>query len=163
MFQQTHHTPFGWVTVHSNGEAVTCLDFALDGSDDDSRADDVSRETWRQINAYCAGERRDFDLPLVPDASPALTRWLTTMRKINYGKTITYKDFARLADAPQAPRAAGSACARNPIPLIIPCHRVTRHDGSLGNFGALRALSPKDPRNLDLKQALIDHEARFSA
>lgn len=161
MFQETHHTPFGWLTVHSNGQAVNALDFALEGADDDQQADDVSRETWQQINAYCRGELMEFDLPLAPRASPALTRWLMAMRKINYGKTVTYKIFAELAEAPQAPRAAGSACARNPIPLIIPCHRVTRHDGSLGNFGALRELSPQDPRNLELKQALIDHEARF--
>jgi methylated-DNA-[protein]-cysteine S-methyltransferase len=163
MFQETHNTLFGWLTVHSNGAAVTYIEFALNGRDDTSKADDVSRETWRQINEYCAGTRHEFDLPLAPKASPALTHWLTKMQKIKYGKTVTYKDFAALADAPKAPRAAGSACARNPIPLIIPCHRVTRHDGSLGNFGAIRDLSPKDPRNLSMKQALISHESRFAS
>ena len=163
MFQETHHTSFGWITVHCNQSAVTSLDFILNGEDDDRLANDVSRETWKQINEYCAGTRQEFTLPLAPDASPALNRWLMEMRKINYGKTTTYKGFALLANAPLAPRAAGSACARNPIPLIIPCHRVTRHDGSLGNFGAIREISPKDDRNLRVKRALIDHEAKIAS
>ena len=163
MFQETHHTPFGWITAYCNQDAVTSLDFILNGADDDRLANDVSRETWKQINEYCAGNRQEFDLPLTPDASPALSRWLMEMRKINYGKTITYKGFAQLANAPQAPRAAGSACARNPIPLIIPCHRVTRHNGSLGNFGAIREISPKDVRNLNVTRALIDHEAAIAS
>ena len=84
------------------------------------------------------------------------------MRGISFGQTVTYKDFATMAGSPKASRAAGSACARNPIPLIIPCHRVTRHDGSLGNFGAIRHMNAKDPRNLSIKRALIDHEAKMS-
>lgn len=162
MFHETHDTPFGWLTVHCSDKAVTFIGFALSGRDETLNANDVSRETWRQINEYCQGKRREFDIPLSPQVSPALGRWLTNMRKISYGKTVTYKDFAVLAKSPQAPRAAGSACARNPIPLIIPCHRVTRHDGSLGNFGAIRGLSPTDAKNLALKQALIDHEKRYS-
>ncbi len=159
MFTETHQTPFGWLTIHANDQGVIWLDWDLDGSDNDHNANDVSRETWRQIHEYCRGNRYDFDLPLNPDATPTLTRWLMVMRGISYGTTVTYKDFAVMAGAPKASRAAGSACARNPIPLIIPCHRVTRHDGSMGNFGAIRYIDAKDPRNLAIKRALIDHEA----
>lgn len=160
---ETHHTPFGWITVHSTGEAVCSIKFSLNGKDDAHNADDVSRETWRQIKEYCNGTRQQFDLPLDPKTTPAQKRWLAEMQKIKYGKTTTYKGFAEMAQAPKAARAAGSACAKNPIPLIIPCHRVTRIDGDLGNFGALHDLTPKDPRNLRLKQALIDHEKQFAS
>jgi methylated-DNA-[protein]-cysteine S-methyltransferase len=162
MYQQTEHTPFGWLTVHANHGGVTRLDWDIEGSKDDTRANDVSRETWRQIHEYCGGLRQVFDIPLDPGASPALIRWLGVLRGVSFGTTVTYKDFANLAGVPKAARAAGSACARNPIPLIIPCHRVTRHDGSLGNFGAIRRFNPKDDRNLAVKRALIDHEARIT-
>ena len=161
MYQETHQTPFGWLTVHSNGQGVTHVDGALNGIDDDRQADDVSRETWKQINDYCSGRQKTFSVPLEPEASPALKTWLQVMRGINYGKTVTYQEFAKMAGTPKASRAAGSACARNPIPLIIPCHRVTRFDGSLGNYGAIRTLSPQDHRNLAIKAALIEHERRY--
>ena len=160
MYHQTDHTPFGWITVTCDDAAVTGLEFSIDGVRDDSRANDVSRETWRQIRLYCDGKLREFDLPLAPPVSRQLDHWLEALARVPYGETVTYGEFAKLGNMPRAPRAAGSACARNPIPLIIPCHRVTRHDGSLGNFGALRKLSPKDPRNLALKDALIRHECR---
>ena len=163
MHRQTEHTQFGWITVTCGDGAVTGLEFSLDGAPDDAGANDVSRETWRQIRLYCEGKLRRFDLPLAPPVSERLGRWLDALARVPFGETVTYKELARRGDMPQAPRAAGSACARNPIPLIIPCHRVTRHDGSLGNFGALRALSPKDPRNLGLKDALIRHESLMRA
>jgi methylated-DNA-[protein]-cysteine S-methyltransferase len=133
---------------------------AADGTNDTTNADDVSRETWEQINAYCLGRLMSFTVPLNPEGTPALKRWLGVMGNIAYGNTATYGEFARMAGSPAASRAAGSACARNPIPLIIPCHRVTRHDGSPGNYGGYRELSPVDPRNLALKEALIAHESR---
>ena len=162
MYRQTGNTPFGWITVTCDGSAVTGLEFSLDGTEDDSRANDVSRETWRQIRLYCEGKLREFDLPLAPPVSGRLGRWLKALARVPFGQTVTYGEFARRGDMPKAPRAAGSACARNPIPLIIPCHRVTRHDGSLGNFGAYRKLSPQDPRNLALKDALIRHESAMA-
>ncbi len=162
MFTETHQTQFGWLTVQTTDAGVMWLDWDINGQVDDRNANDVSRETWRQIREYCSGNRQSFDMPLTPKATPALARWLHVMRGINYGKTVTYKDFAVMAGAPKASRAAGSACARNPIPLIIPCHRVTRHDGSLGNFGAIRHMDAKDPQNLAIKRALIDHEASMA-
>ena len=163
MFSETHQTPFGWLTVHTSAKGVTWLDWDIQGQDDETNANDVSRETWKQIHEYCRGDRMDFDVSLDPEATPAHQRWLEVMRKIKFGSTVTYKEFAIMAGSPKAARAAGSACARNPIPLIIPCHRVTRHDGSLGNFGAIRHMNAKDPRNLAIKRALIDHEAKILA
>jgi len=160
MFRETRKCLFGWITVYSDGQSITRLDMAADGTNDTTNADDVSRETWEQINAYCSGRLTSFTVPLNPEGTPALRRWLEVMRKIGYGETATYGEFARMAGSPTASRAAGSACARNPIPLIIPCHRITRHDGSLGNYGGYRELSPVDPGNLALKDALIAHEAR---
>ena len=162
MFQETHKTPFGWLTVFANDDGVTSLNWDTDGQDDDRHANDVSRETWKQIDQYCRGQQREFTVPLDPQESVPLKQWLEVMRGIDYGTTVTYKDFAVMARKPKAARAAGSSCARNPIPLIIPCHRVTKIDGSLGNYGAIRRLNAKDPVNLGIKRALIDHEARMA-
>ena len=64
MFSETHHTPFGWLTVHANHNGVTFLDWDITGQDDDSNANDVSRETWKQIHQYCDGKRQHFDIRL---------------------------------------------------------------------------------------------------
>ena len=162
MYEMTDKTPFGNLKVRSNGEAVIGIEWAKNSSSNSDKADDVSRETWKQINEYCAGERMEFNLPLALMVSPSLKRWLEVLACVPFGTTISYKDLAKRAKKPDAPRAAGSACARNPIPLIIPCHRILRHDGQLGNFGAIRSLSPKDERNLSIKQALINHEAKYA-
>lgn len=161
MYHYIGNSPFGWIRITSSGDAVTALRFLGNEATPVNDGDDVSRETWRQIEAWCDGERIDFNVPLNPEVSPALSRWLGVLTGVPYGATVTYGELARRGGMPGAPRAAGSACARNPVPLIIPCHRVTRYDGSLGNFGGIEGFHIKDPRNLALKQALIDHEARY--
>ena len=84
------------------------------------------------------------------------------MATIPYGQVITYGEFARAAGKPRAPRAAGTACSTNPIPIIYPCHRVVRAGGELGNYGGGSQLHPTHPENLGRKQALIDLERRFA-
>ena len=161
MFQETHETPFGWLTVHCSDIAIIKISWSLKNQENNSHTNHVSRETWKQINNYCIGKTAHFNIPIAPEVSPSLLKWLEVMQKIAPGTTITYKGFANMANKPQAPRSAGSACARNPIPLIVPCHRVLRSDGSLGNYGAIRDISPQDNRNLRIKQALIDHEKQY--
>ena len=101
----------------------------------------------RQIRAYEAGERRAFDLDVrVPDSFTG--RVMEAMRAVPYGETRAYGDLARELDT--APVAVGRACARNPVPLVVPCHRVVAAEG-LGGFSA--------PEGLALKRRLLDHEA----
>jgi methylated-DNA-[protein]-cysteine S-methyltransferase len=161
MYEMAGNTRFGWIKITSTGKGLQNVRFLLDGASIQNNADSVSRETWIQIEAWCEGARRDFDLPLDLDVTPERRQWMKVLAKIPYGETVSYAEFARRWGNPKAARAAGSACSGNPIPLIIPCHRVTQRDGSLGNFGGIDGLSPKDPRNLELKQSLIDHEKRY--
>ena len=112
------------------------------------------------LESYLSGERRMFELPVMAEGkSEAGRAWLEVMAHIPYGRVVTYREFAAMAGKPQAPRAAGTACSSNPIPIIYPCHRVVRQGGALGNYGGGSALSPKHPENLARKQALIDLEA----
>ena len=105
----------------------------------------------RQLEEYFAGRRRDFDLPLDMRLAHGFRRHvLDELRDVGYGTTVSYSQLAEAAGNPRAVRAVGSACATNPIPIVIPCHRVLRSDGSLGGYGG----------GLHVKRALLDLEQR---
>ena len=159
----TCHTALGHMRAISDGRHLIRLDWDQQGFAAPDTPDDVSRETCRQLVAYLAGDLLAFDLPLRAEGkSDTARRWLDVMATIPYGTTMTYSAFATLAGKPQAPRAAGTACATNPIPIIYPCHRVVRSGGQLGNYGGGSALSPQHPDNLGRKQALIDLERHYA-
>lgn len=103
----------------------------------------------RQVGAYEAGDRRSFDLGVgFPDSFTGEV--MRAMAAIPYGERRTYGDLA--ADLDTSPIAVGQACGRNPVPVVVPCHRVVAADG-LGGFSA------GGDRHLDLKRALVAHEA----
>jgi methylated-DNA-[protein]-cysteine S-methyltransferase len=89
----------------------------------------------KQLNEYFAGERQHFDLPLHPIGTPFQVSVWNALAKIPYGATISYGEMARRIGQPQAVRAVGAANGRNPIPIVLPCHRVIGADGSLTGFG----------------------------
>lgn len=89
----------------------------------------------RQLLEYFAGERREFDLPLEPTGTEFQLEVLDELRKIPYGETTSYGEIARRIGRPRAVRAVGAANGRNPIPVIIPCHRVIGAGGDLTGFG----------------------------
>lgn len=106
----------------------------------------------RQLREYFAGRRRKFDVKLDLSAlTPFQRRVLDRCARIGYGRTKTYGQLAREVGRPNAARAIGGAMARNPLPLVIPCHRVVASDGSLGGFSADQGVS--------LKRRLLDMEA----
>lgn len=89
-----------------------------------------------ELNEYFAGERREFTVAIDMQLAHGFRHTaLNRLREIPYGETESYAEVAEAAGSPRAMRAVGSACANNPIPLIIPCHRVVRSDGSLGGYG----------------------------
>ena len=89
----------------------------------------------RQLSEYFAGSRRSFDLPLDLRLATGFRRTvLAHLPQIGYGHTESYAQVASAAGHPRAVRAVGSACATNPVPVIVPCHRVVRSDGSLGGY-----------------------------
>lgn len=110
-----------------------------------------------EIRAYFQGQTIEFkEVPrLAPAHSTDFARSVySALRTVGPGKTITYADLARRCGAPGASRAVGGVMARNPLPLIVPCHRVIRTDGSLGGFSA--------PGGVCLKQRLLGHETMIS-
>lgn len=103
-----------------------------------------------QLEEYFAGRRRHFEVPVDLRLSSGFRRVvLGHLTEIDYGRTESYTEVALAAGNPRAVRAVGSACATNPLPVVIPCHRVLRSDGSLGGYAG----------GLDIKRRLLDLEA----
>lgn len=94
-------------------------------------------EERRELEAYFEGKRDHFDVPVDWELTPAgfRNRALHAVARIPYGKTKTYAEIAKAAGNARAFRAAGTACGKNPIPLIVPCHRVVQSGGGIGNYG----------------------------
>jgi methylated-DNA-[protein]-cysteine S-methyltransferase len=106
----------------------------------------------RQLTEYLAGERHRFDLPLAPDGTDFQRRVWLALQEIPYGATRSYADLAAATGNPRAVRAVGQANRRNPIGVVIPCHRVIAADGGLGGYaGGL----PRKRRLLALEGVLI--------
>jgi len=106
-------------------------------------------EATSQLEAYFAGERTAFDLPLAPRGTPFQQRVWDLLRAIPFGETTTYGALATALGNPRTVRAVGLANGRNPISIVVPCHRVIGADGSLVGFGG----------GLERKRALLAHEA----
>jgi len=111
----------------------------------------VARRLQRQIADYFAGRPAGFDCPLdLSGVTPFRRRVLEACRRIPHGQCITYGDLARRVGRPRAARAVGGAMAHNPVPLVVPCHRVVASDGSLAGFSAREGIAMKH-RMLDLE------------
>jgi len=108
----------------------------------------VFADAHRQLDEYFAGERLEFDLPLDPVGTPFQQHVWKTLRTIAFGEVITYGDLALRASRPGAARAVGSANARNPLSIVVPCHRVVGGRGALTGYAG----------GLDRKQHLLAHE-----
>ncbi|WP_116198743.1 methylated-DNA--[protein]-cysteine S-methyltransferase [Amycolatopsis circi] len=92
-------------------------------------------EAAREIGEYFARNRRTFDVPLDLSLSRGFRRLVQThLPEIGYGETRSYRDVAELVGSPKAVRAVGTACATNPLPIVVPCHRVLRSDGTPGGY-----------------------------
>jgi methylated-DNA-[protein]-cysteine S-methyltransferase len=99
------------------------------------RAPTRLQDATRQLAEYFAGRRRRFDLPLDLRLAHGFRRAvLTQLARIGYGRTASYAAVAAASGKPKAVRAVGSACATNPLPVLVPCHRVVRSDGTLGGY-----------------------------
>lgn len=111
------------------------------------------QEAVRQLEAYFTGVRQEFDLPLHTEGTAFQEKCWNALRLIPYGQTITYGQQAALIGQPRASRAVGGANHRNPISIVIPCHRVIGATGALTGYGG----------GMDMKEWLLRHEKSHSA
>jgi len=113
------------------------------------KVDRLRCEAVEQLEAYFQGDLLEFDLPLAAQGTPFQSQVWQVLLAIPFGQTRTYAQIARQIGRPKAFRAVGAANGQNPLPIVVPCHRVIGSDGSLTGFGG----------GLDLKKALLEHEA----
>ena len=145
----TFHSPIGPLTLHAGDGALTGV-WMEDDPDLPQRTGYAPplAEARIQLEAYFAGDLRVFDLPLAPEGTDFQLRVWKELSKIPYGETISYGELARRVGDPGAARAVGLANGANPLPVIVPCHRVIGADGSLTGYGG----------GLDRKRRLLELE-----
>jgi methylated-DNA-[protein]-cysteine S-methyltransferase len=159
---RTLDTPVGALLLAATPKGLVRIAFPIEGHDAvlERLAREVSPRILRapgrldraahEIEEYFARTRSAFDLPLdLRLAHGFRRRVLGNLRRIGYGETASYAQIAAASGSPRAVRAVGSACAGNPIPVVVPCHRVLRSDGTLGGYAG----------GLDVKRALLKLEA----
>lgn len=141
-------TPIGIVALRSDGERLTSI---VLGTDDPRHAPDaLTAEAAAQMAAWFAGRLTRFDLPLAPAATPRGRVLRAALEAIGHGETATYGEVARAIGS--GARAVGQACARNPFPIVVPCHRILAAGGAIGHYSAGGGIATK--------RRLLDHERR---
>lgn len=151
-YYHTYDSPFGPITLQSDGIALTGLDFGLGSQDKIVHSPlDIFIRTSQELDAYFSGTRKTFTIPLKTHGTAFQQHVWDALLQIPYGETRCYEDIARQIGNPKACRAIGMANNRNAIGIIIPCHRVIGKDGSLVGYAG----------GLDKKIALLELEKRF--
>jgi len=150
-FEAAGQFTFGLVASEAGIRAIE-LNGAAELPGRESESNPWLRQAAEQLRAYFAGELRDFDLTLDMQGTEFQKRVWHELLRIPYGETRSYSFVANTIGAPKAVRAVGAANGRNPIPIVVPCHRVIGAGGSLVGYGG----------GLPLKRFLLDLEARHS-
>ena len=147
MYRTLHSSPVGDLQLHADAECrLTGVYMRHDGSGGQDGPFDAAGD---QLDAYFAGELESFDLPLAPHGTPFQLRVWDELTRIPYGETISYLELALRLGERKLVRAVGTANGRNPLSIIVPCHRVIGADGTLVGYGG----------GLERKRWLLDHEA----
>ncbi|MGP1353261.1 MAG: methylated-DNA--[protein]-cysteine S-methyltransferase [Parasphingopyxis sp.] len=141
-------SPIGAITISANADALTSIDFLGASAEPDRSDHPLLRETARQIDAYFAGTLRRFDLPLEPASTARGNELRAAIVAIPYGEAQSYGEVARRIES--GPRAIGRACSHNPLPLVVPCHRVIAAGGRIGYYSGGDGISTK--------RFLLNHE-----
>ena len=150
-------TPIGELLLAGEDGALSLIGFPKGSMRRDPEADWIYNEkplaeARRQLEEYFAGERKAFDLPLQLGGTEFQVSVLEALQKIPYGETVSYGEIAKRIGRPKAMRAVGAANGRNPIPIVVPCHRVIGSSGDLTGFGG----------GIDTKEALLRLEAEHT-
>lgn len=145
-------TPIGPVLIEGDERALRCIRILTEPMAPRPTASTAVQRAATQLEQYFAGERTGFDVAMQPAATPRGQQLRDALIALGYGATMTYGAFATAHGS--APRAIGQLCARNPFPIIVPCHRILAGGGALGHYSA--GAGPLT------KQWLLDHEESFS-
>ena len=148
-------SPIGTLRLVSDGSHIVRIEFEGRHAKGDGlleRSDPALTACARQLTGYFTGTRLGFDLPLAPAGTPFQRAVWEALAAIPYGELRSYRDIARAIGRPAAVRAVGAANGRNPLPIVVPCHRVVGSDGSLTGFAGGLGIKRK---LLELEGALV--------
>ena len=141
-------SPIGQIEIRTSSHYVTNVDFT-DSKTIKSSPNNITQICKQQLQEYFDGKRRIFDLPLAPQGTEFQKSVWLALTKIAFGETASYAMIANMINNPKAVRAVGAANGKNPIAIIIPCHRIIGSDGSLTGYAG----------GLERKAWLLEHEA----
>lgn len=148
-YKYTYEIEFGCYTFYQEDNFLVGFNSYMKEEDEYKVEEtDLIKKAYSQIKEYFDGERKNFDLPLNPKGTEFQRKVWIELLKIPYGSTSSYKDIAQAVDSPKAFRAVGNANNKNPISIIIPCHRVIGSSGSLVGYY----------HGLDMKEKLLKLE-----
>ncbi len=147
---KSYETKIGKLTIGSDDNFITHIFFYKDKVPEniEERETAVIKQAINELNEYFEGKRKNFTVPLNPEGTEFQKKVWKALLNIPYGKTCSYKDIAEKIGSPKACRAVGSSNGKNPIPIIIPCHRVINASGNIGGYSA----------GLDIKTKLMNIE-----
>ena len=156
-----YESPFGNIIITTNGTEITEIKLKLNAPTEPTATpepnttpeptappDTIIKEAAKQLDEYFKGKRKEFDLPINPQGTDFQRKVWEALKQIPYGETKTYKQIAQTINKPNACRAVGQANNKNPIWIIIPCHRVIGASGKLTGYGG----------GLEMKQRLLEIE-----
>ena len=129
-----YKTSIGWISIEDNGKALTQINFEDAFGETCGEESLITELALRQLEEFFAGKRKVFALPLSPEGTEFMQKVWQALASIPYGEVRTYGDIAKQIGAPKAYRAVGMACNRNPLPIIVPCHRVIGANGRLVGY-----------------------------
>lgn len=150
IFHTTIETPVGFLELKSDNEALLSVSFVKQFNLNSSEIPDILHEAVKQLQEYFNGERKIFDLNIKPDGTPFQQKIWELVKNVPYGETVSYRNIAKLSSSEKNTRAVGLANGKNPIPIIIPCHRVIGTSGKLTGYAG----------GMERKQWLLQHELK---
>lgn len=145
-------SPLGIIEITGTATMITSVNFVVEGEKDDSEVPEILKRCKKELEEYFTGKRRDFTVKLKPEGTIFQRKVWSELKKIDYGNTISYGAIAHKLRNPDSVRAVGLANGKNPIAVIIPCHRVIAEDGKLTGYAG----------GLWRKQWLLEHEGNVS-
>ncbi len=153
MYKKCMQSPVGEIVIIEDKGKIVEIDIAKNNKLDNIEEKDTELllQTEKQLKEYFEGKRFDFEIPLNPTGTEFMQSVWKALEQIPYGETRTYKEIADAVGNPKASRAVGMANHRNPIPIIIPCHRVIGSNNKLVGYGL----------GLDMKQYLLELEKEY--
>jgi methylated-DNA-[protein]-cysteine S-methyltransferase len=146
-------SPIGFLRVSGSEKWVMAVEFCDQPGPETDGVPECLKKACLQLDEYFQGRRRKFEVPLMLRGTPFQKRVWAALRKVPFGRTLSYGGIARSIGRPYSGRAVGGANHRNPVAIIVPCHRIIGHNGRLSGYGG----------GLWRKQWLLDHEKKYFA